>query len=210
MGSGYISSIFIIVVVKSMICVFIWSMLTLIYKSIDEHKFDSASFWLSIAFLLAIIFGIFAVVDIVKYDNKHVLKTPSETALSTAYKEIKTFDIYIKDGEGCNICGGKSKLDNEKFIQKANEIHNNKYDYSKVDYKNNKTYINIICPKHGEFIQLPRHHLEGRGCPSCKSSKGEKIIRDWLVKNNISFEEQKQFVDCKYKNNLKFDFTCQI
>lgn len=109
-------------------------------------------------------------------------------------------------GEGCNICGGKNKLDNEKFIQKANEVHNNKYDYSKVDYKNNKTYINIICPKHGEFIQLPRHHLEGRGCPSCKSSKGEKIIRDWLVKNNISFEEQKQFVDCKYKNNLKFDF----
>ena len=102
MGSGYISSIFIIVVTGSMICGFIWSMLTLIYKSIDEHKFDSASFWLSIAFLLAIIFGIFAVVDIVKYDNKHVLKTPSETALSTAYKEIKTFDIYIKDGETSN------------------------------------------------------------------------------------------------------------
>ncbi len=34
-----------------------------------------------------------------------------------------------------NKCGGKSKLDNEKFIQKANEVHNNKYDYSKVDYK---------------------------------------------------------------------------
>ena len=38
-------------------------------------------------------------VDIVKYDNRHVLKTPSETTLSTDYKEIKTFDIYIKNGE---------------------------------------------------------------------------------------------------------------
>ena len=99
MGSGYISSIFIIVVAGSMICGFIWSMLALIYKSIDEHEFNPVSFWLSIAFLLVLIFSIFAVVDIVKYDNKHVLKTPSETTLSTDYKEIKTFDIYIKNGE---------------------------------------------------------------------------------------------------------------
>lgn len=44
------------------------------------------------------------------------------------------------------------------FIEKANKIHNNKYDYSKVKYVNNKTKVCIICHakdengiEHGEF-----------------------------------------------------------
>lgn len=52
MGSGSISFIFIIVVVGVMICGFIWSMVTLVYNSIDERRFDPISFWLSIAFLI--------------------------------------------------------------------------------------------------------------------------------------------------------------
>ena len=97
MGSGSISFIFIIVVVGIMISGFLCSLVTLVYNSIDDHKFDPISFWLSIAFLIFLTFSIFALVDNVKYDNKHVLKTSSETILG--YKEIKTFDIYIKNGE---------------------------------------------------------------------------------------------------------------
>lgn len=97
MGSGSISFIFIIVVVGIMISGFLCSLVTLVYNSIDDHKFDPISFWLSIAFLIFLTFSIFALVDNVKYDNKHVLKTSSETTLG--YKEIKTFDIYIKNGE---------------------------------------------------------------------------------------------------------------
>lgn len=99
MGSGIISFIFIIVVVGSVIFGFMWSMIELVSNSIDWHEFDPKSFWLSVAFLLASIFGIFATVDAVKYANKHVLKTSPETTLSAGYKEIKTFDIYIKNGE---------------------------------------------------------------------------------------------------------------
>ena len=97
MGSGSISFIFIIVVVGIMISGFLCSIITLVYNSIDERRFDPISFWLSIAFLIFLTFSIFALVDNVKYNNKHVLKTPPETTLS--YKEIKTFDIYIKNGE---------------------------------------------------------------------------------------------------------------
>ena len=97
MGSGSISFIFIIVVVGIMIGGFLCSIITLVYNSIDERRFDPISFWLSIAFLIFLIFSIFALVDNVKYNNKHVLKTSSETTLG--YKEIKTFDIYIKNGE---------------------------------------------------------------------------------------------------------------
>lgn len=97
MGSGSISFIFIIVVVGIMIGGFLCSIITLVYNSIDERRFDPISFWLSIAFLIFLTFSIFALVDNIKYNNKHVLKTSSETILG--YKEIKTFDIYIKNGE---------------------------------------------------------------------------------------------------------------
>jgi len=57
--------------------------------------------------------------------------------------------------------------DKEKFIIKANIKHNFKYNYMNVDYKNTHTKISILCPKHGEFIQLPLRHIRGQGCPTC-------------------------------------------
>jgi len=53
------------------------------------------------------------------------------------------------------------------FLEKANKIHNNKYDYSLVNYKNNRSKIKIICPIHGEFEQIPQSHLKGYGCKKC-------------------------------------------
>ena len=68
-------------------------------------------------------------------------------------------------------------------------MHGNKYDYSKVDYKNNKTKICIICPVHGEFWQTPNSHLSGRGCPKCggskKLTKEEFILRSNSKHNNF-------------------------
>ena len=55
-----------------------------------------------------------------------------------------------------------------EFIEKAKEIHGNKYDYSKVEYKNMDTKVCIICPKHGEFWQTPYKHINRKqGCPMC-------------------------------------------
>ncbi len=51
-----------------------------------------------------------------------------------------------------------------EFIQKAQAIHWNKYDYSKVEYVNNKTKVYIICHEHGDFLQVPSSHLRGHGC----------------------------------------------
>lgn len=53
------------------------------------------------------------------------------------------------------------KLTTKEFIEKAQKIHNNKYDYSKVEYVNAHMKICIICPIHGEFWQIPMHHLNG-------------------------------------------------
>lgn len=55
----------------------------------------------------------------------------------------------------------------EDFVNKSNLIHNNFYDYSLVDYKNNNIKVKIICPIHGTFEQIPKNHTKGQGCPKC-------------------------------------------
>ncbi len=60
------------------------------------------------------------------------------------------------------------KRNKKKFIDKANEKFNNKFDYSKVEYVNAKTKVIIICPIHGEFLQTPDKHIQSKfGCPEC-------------------------------------------
>ena len=93
---------------------------------------------------------------------------------------------------GCPFCAGKY-ITNDDFIKKANKIHNNKYDYSKVNYVNNSTKVCIICPEHGEFWQTPDKHLQGEGCPICNNSKLENCIHEILSKNNIKFIYNKHF-----------------
>jgi len=63
------------------------------------------------------------------------------------------------------------RLTQEEFINKARDKHNDKYDYSKTEYKNGRSKITIICPEHGEFLQLAQAHLSGQGCPKCKTEQ---------------------------------------
>ncbi len=59
------------------------------------------------------------------------------------------------------------KLTTEEFIQRAKEIHGDKYDYSRVEYKNSLVKVEIGCPEHGYFWQKASEHLRGCRCPKC-------------------------------------------
>lgn len=63
------------------------------------------------------------------------------------------------------------------FINKAVNVHGDRYDYSIVDYKNSITKIKIICNTHGIFEQLPNDHTSHKnGCPTCgKESQIKKV-----------------------------------
>lgn len=71
----------------------------------------------------------------------------------------------------------------ESFVSKASALHKNKYDYSKVEYVNNKTKVKIICPVHGEFECTPHNHLKGRGCPLCAKNH-KNTQEDFIAKAN--------------------------
>jgi very-short-patch-repair endonuclease len=110
-------------------------------------------------------------------------------------------------GHGCSSCAGSKKLTTNDFIYKANLIHNNKYDYSLVEYINVDTKIKIICKEHGIFKQTPYKHINNKqGCYKCNESKGEREIRQYLNENNIRFIPQNKFTKCVDINPLPFDF----
>ena len=79
-------------------------------------------------------------------------------------------------GYGCCECGYEStrkKISGkgETFIEKANAVYGGIYDYSLVEYTNNKTPVKIICKKHGIFLKSPDAHLNGQGCTRCSLDK---------------------------------------
>ena len=73
----------------------------------------------------------------------------------------------------------------ESFIAEAKEIYGDKYDYSKVDYKNREHQVIVGCPVHGDFKIFAREHLDGKGCPKC--AKGEKFIKKLQTKFGNKF-----------------------
>ena len=93
---------------------------------------------------------------------------------------------HIK-GQGCPRCGRvKSTMSNrigvDEWVYRSNKIHENKYEYSHVKYKNIKDKVKIICPEHGIFEQEADSHQRGVGCPKCfgSISKQETELQEWL------------------------------
>jgi hypothetical protein len=119
---------------------------------------------------------------------------------------------HVNKKRGCSLCGAKKSIKSrtqikEDFVRNANHIHKNKYNYSLVEYTNCMTKVKIICPKHGVFEQKPNVHISSKcGCPVCNFSKGELFIKGWLDNNQIKYDQQKIFSDCKYIRSLRFDF----
>lgn len=86
---------------------------------------------------------------------------------------------------------------NKQFIEELIKVHDNKYDYSKVNYYNSKTKVTLICPKHGEFESYPRFLLKGGGCPHCTRWVNQENLYQRLV--NLFPSE-----DIRYEYNVKW------
>jgi len=80
---------------------------------------------------------------------------------------------HLAGNVGCAVCRENSNTEKTfaSFLAKAKQVHGDKYDYSKVQYTNNKTKVEIVCPIHGSFWQAPFNHLQGYGCPECGADR---------------------------------------
>ena len=95
---------------------------------------------------------------------------------------------------GCPKCadnnvGNSLRFDIKTIIENMKEVHNNKYDYSLIDFKDYNTKIKIICSKHDIFEQLINNHMRGQGCPKCStiisSNKQKTNVDDFIIKANV-------------------------
>jgi hypothetical protein len=92
-------------------------------------------------------------------------------------------------------------MNKDEFVERANEKHNFKYDYSMVEYYNNKVNVDIICKEHGIFSQRPDSHIriKPRGCPEC--SGRSKVVKTYIFNKD-------EFIDISNeKHNFKYDYS---
>lgn len=140
-----------------------------------------------------------------KYDYKLVNYINSLTKVEVICKEHGSFfirpDAHVRK-VGCPECNGGIRYNNDVFIKKANDIHNFKYDYSLVNYKNSISKVKIICEIHGIFEMSPRNHLMGQNCPSCSGVK-KKTNDDFIRESSIIHNYKYDYSSCNYVNNTK-------
>ena len=108
------------------------------------------------------------------------------------------------------------KKSTDSFIIEANEKHLDLYDYSKVEYINVKTKVEIICRKHGSFFVTPNQHLSKMtGCPLCghinigmsrRNSQQYFIDKSNKIHNYLYDYSLSEYV----KQNEAVDIICSI
>ncbi len=137
-----------------------------------------------------------------KYDYSKSTYVKAKEKVEIICKEHGSFLMTPNNhhsGKGCPKCGDiqcslKQRKTLEEFISKASEVHCGKYDYSFVEYINDKTHVTIVCPIHGKFTQVAGAHALGRaGCPKCPSN---------------ALKTTEQFVkECREKHGDFFDYS---
>lgn len=116
-----------------------------------------------------------------KFDYSQVNYVNNKTRIlikcNTCGKTFRQAPEQHLEGRGCTRCARNARIYLEDFIERAREVHGDKYDYSKVKFNNSEDNVTIICPKHGEFTQNIRVHLKGHGCWKCYGERSGEMRR---------------------------------
>lgn len=119
---------------------------------------------------------------------------------------LQTPGSHLSQKAGCLICGNIKNSINRRtplidFINKANLIHDNKYDYSKVEYINSSKNIIIICKIHGEFLQTPSSHIhQNAGCSKC-SNQYSPTTEEFIISAKEIHGELYDYSKVMYKSS---------
>lgn len=107
------------------------------------------------------------------------------------------------NGSKCPKCSGCFRYNTVTIKENFKTVHGDRYDYSKVIYKNDNTKVCIVCPIHGDFLQKPTYHKLGRGCPECGLIKKAisrkipkvKVIKDFKLVHGNRYDYSKSEID---------------
>ncbi len=106
-------------------------------------------------------------------------------------------------------------LNTVEFIKKSNQLHAYKYNYSKSKYIGWSIKLIITCLTHGDFLQSPNSHLQGRGCPKCKIDylKGLRKLttEEFIKKAKLTHGDKYDYSKVQYNNSqTKVTIICPI
>lgn len=151
-----------------------------------------------------------------KYDYSNVNYVNNKTHVSITCQKHGDFkqtpNAHLRGNE-CPCCanikryktlydnGNKQRLTSEDFIKKAKGVHGDVYDYSRVEYINNYTDVEIICSKHGSFFQKPYNHLSGTECPKCSHEKQRLSNEMFIAKAKQIHGDKYDYQKVEYTNN---------
>lgn len=147
------------------------------------------------------------------YDYSLVKYVNNRTKVSIVCKKHGLFEQLPADhkaGVGCVLCGydaakSKQRLPQKKAIDEFKIIHNDRYDYSKVEYVNSKTSVAIVCKKHGLFFQKPEFHKAGHGCPQCgvdKNANKKRLDQGVVIKRfGVTHKHRYDYSKVEYVNS---------
>jgi hypothetical protein len=82
-----------------------------------------------------------------------------------AFEQVPSY--HTDNGAGCPACSGNKRVTTADFVAESKKVHGDRYDYSLVAVTTNTTPVQIVCPDHGVFLQAPKQHRKGQGCPTC-------------------------------------------
>jgi len=149
-----------------------------------------------------------------RYDYSKVEYTRNSSKVEVICPDHGTFRVSPQNhlaGRKCPACAREqSKLGADAFIQRAQTIHGDAYDYSRVEYLTAETPVVMGCKEHGWFEQTPHSHLKGRGCPTCgieaRSSDTAEFVRKAVSVHGDRFDYGKAvYQHCEEK----VEIVCQ-
>lgn len=118
-------------------------------------------------------------------------------------------DVHLR-GNGCSKCSGKEKLNTAIFIERAQLIHGNRYDYSEVNYINCMNKVTIICRIHGRFEQQANQHLKGINCLRCANENKRLTTAQFIARAQAIHGDLFDYSLTNYvRTNIKVIITCR-
>jgi hypothetical protein len=147
-----------------------------------------------------------------RYDYSNVVYVDANTPVKIICKTHGVFSQRPSNhtkGAGCSECAKEgsrigagieppNKLSHEDFIARSKEVHGDRYDYSKVDYKHTQANVIIICPDHGEFSQRANAHIRGKGCAACSMSLQTIACEEFIRRSQLTHGDRYDYSKVDY------------